>query len=422
LIHRIVVVDDEAGPREFLAEVLQFEGHEVAAFGDAVAALRHLQEHHVDVIFSDLEMPGQDGRDLVVAAQRLAPHTPVIIVTGKSSVDAAVACLKAGAADFIAKPLKVDDLLALVARYGPREAGTGSTVHLSAPVHEVGPYRLERLLGRGRHGAVYLGRHREADGVPVAVKVLRDVPPEDQHKSRERFAREAETVAGLAHPNIVPILDFAVSPEVPVPYIAMEYVAGPSLQTELPRLQQWPVPDRLALLRQLAAALAAVHERGICHRDIKPANILLTPEDRPKLTDFGIARIEHSELTDSVLLGTPRYMAPEAFETAELGPEADLFALGVVAYELFTGEPPFQADSVPAIAHRIVFGLPRRPSLLQPEISPQLEAVLAGLLAKRREDRYRAAADLLADLEALPNPPKRATPGAEQAWDGPESA
>jgi serine/threonine-protein kinase len=206
----------------------------------------------------------------------------------------------------------------------------------------------------------------------VAIKVLRASRSMTEAQVRvvqERFFREAQTAGGLDHPNIVKIYDLGKDDSGEL-YIVMECIEGTSLDRLMER-ERPQVGSLLGVLEQVASALDAAHARGIVHRDVKPANILLTEAGFVKITDFGIARITSSQLTlDSTELGTPRYMSPEQVEGKELDGRADLFSLGVIAYQLLTGAVPFEGDSAVTLAYQVVHGTPRRPSRLPPSFPP----------------------------------------------------
>jgi serine/threonine-protein kinase len=203
----------------------------------------------------------------------------------------------------------------------------------------------------------------------------------------------------VRHPNVVQILDYGTTPERHVPFVAMEYVAGQALDFFI-RHDVLTLPQRVRLLAQLAEALAAVHQAGICHRDIKPANVLVTEELLPKLSDFGIARLPNSELTRSgQVMGSPAYMAPEAFISPRIDARADLFSFGIVAYEVLHGQRLFRGDTLLDLMHQITAPEPFPPERLHPDLSLPLAAILLRCLARRPEDRFASAQDLARALQ-----------------------
>jgi serine/threonine protein kinase len=249
----------------------------------------------------------------------------------------------------------------------------------------------------------------------VALKVL---PEYFQHDPEflARFQREARAAARLNHPNIVTIYD--VGEHAGIHYIAMEYLDGGSLRD---RLAAGPLGLREAqrILAQLAGALDYAHSHGLIHRDIKPANILFTSDGRAKLTDFGIARAsDDAQLTRTgVLMGTPEYMAPEQAEGKSIDYRTDLYALGVVLYQMLTGQAPFRGTTPSATLHAVVYEPPPPPRQLNPGLPPAIEAVLLRALAKQPDQRFQRGVEMVAGLrtamegkrppERVPTRPKR---------------
>ncbi len=281
---------------------------------------------------------------------------------------------------------------------------------------QLGRFVVKRELGRGGFGIVYLA----FDSVlkrDVALKLPRleaSLAPE----LRERFLREARAAAGLDHPNLIPVFD--VGELGPFCYLVSAYCDGPSLQTWLRRRDE-PVAPRTAaaLVARLADAVQYIHGRGILHRDIKPGNVLLEPargggadgpEDGappldliPRLTDFGLAKLrEHAgaETTTGPALGTPQYMAPEqaAGRNRQIGPATDVYALGVILYELLTGQPPFRGDTALVLFRRVQEEEPLPVRRLRSQVPRDLETICLKCLEKEPERRYAAAADLADDL------------------------
>jgi serine/threonine-protein kinase len=278
-----------------------------------------------------------------------------------------------------------------------------------------GRYVLEGFLGSGGMGEVYLAH----DGVlerDVALKVPRSQYAGDEEFA-ERFRREARSAARLSHPNIVQVYDRGET-EDGTSYIAMEYVPGGTLKEQIGRRAPFGERETAAVGAQIADALGAAHERGMIHRDIKPQNVLVTASGDLKVTDFGIARAA-SAVTGSAsgaILGTVGYVSPEQALGEHVGPASDLYSLGVVLYEMLTGELPFAADNAIAVCMKHVNEPPRPPKTLNPDIPEGMNAVVLMLLAKHPADRYGSAMELLTDLKRVRDglPPTLALQAATQ--------
>ncbi|NDJ61128.1 MAG: protein kinase [Chloroflexi bacterium] len=259
---------------------------------------------------------------------------------------------------------------------------------------QLGQYRVISQLGQGGMATVYRAYHARLDR-HVAIKMLHPAFLED-HDFLERFEREARIVARLEHPNIVPIYDIA--DENGHPYLVMKFIEGRTLKR---RLVESPLAlaDVLHLLPPIAAALDYAHTRGILHRDIKPSNIIIDNQDTPYLTDFGLARMVQtggSSLSSDMMIGTPHYMSPEqAIGRGDLGPATDVYALGVVLYELIVGVLPFNADTPFAIIHDHIYRALPLPTQINPEVTLEVEQVLLIALAKDPAARYQSAGALM---------------------------
>ncbi|MBI4577846.1 MAG: serine/threonine protein kinase, partial [Planctomycetes bacterium] len=267
---------------------------------------------------------------------------------------------------------------------------------------QLGPYLVEAELGRGGVGVVYRARRPDLDR-SYALKVLiagEDASPE----AAERFLREARAAASLAgHPNVVGVHD--VGREGNRLYIAMDLVEGRSL-SELLDSEGIGVTRALAIAEAMAGALAHAHESGVIHRDVKPANVLLEPDGRARLADFGLARRLADEegsgrLTRTgTILGTPAYMAPEQAlgDVARVDARSDIYSLGAVLYEMLTGRPPFEGDSAVRVLHRVLVDEPVRPRRRNPAVSRDVETVCLKALEKDPARRYADARAFEADL------------------------
>src|SRR3989339_2119972 len=252
----------------------------------------------------------------------------------------------------------------------------------------IGKSRITGVLGRGGMGNVYKAA-QEPLNRQVALKLL----PQEYARNEEfqsRFVAEDKAISQLEHQNIVGIYDFGT--EEGVHYIAMRYIEGVNLGDRIRKEKKlgWELPVDYA--RQTCRALRYAHERNIIHRDIKPQNILLDNQDHLFVTDFGIAKIyQQTGLTRTgVVVGTPEYMSPEQAEGLELNPQTDLYSLGVVIYEMLTGNPPFTGDNPLSIAYKHVNVTPPPPSEHRRDLRQRLELVVLKALKKDRAVRYRS--------------------------------
>ena len=270
-----------------------------------------------------------------------------------------------------------------------------------------GRYELGGLLGRGGMAEVRRARDLRL-GRDVAIKQLRiDLASDPTFQAR--FRREAQSAAGLNHPNIVAVYDTGEEPEpgtgVSVPYIVMELVEGHTLR-EILRTGRQIVPAKaLEFTQGVLDALSYSHKAGIIHRDIKPANVMLTPEGQVKVMDFGIARAvadTSSTMTQTAaVIGTAQYLSPEQARGETVDARSDIYSAGCLLYELLVGRPPFQGDSPVSVAYQHVREAPVPPSHLDPEITPAMDAITLKALAKAPGDRYQSAAAMRADIGRL---------------------
>ncbi len=256
-----------------------------------------------------------------------------------------------------------------------------------------GKYRIERLLGKGGMGAVFLAHDLTLERA-VAIKVL--LPPDvaqDEQLVR-RFQQEAKTAAKLDHPNIIPI--YRVESEGGLNYFVMKYISGSSLEDVLEKHQPLSVPDIQRILWEAACALGHAHQRGVVHRDVKPANIMFDHEGRVMLTDFGISKALQAATgftATGMIIGTPHYMAPEQGKGAPVDGRADQYSLGVVGYRMITGELPFGGDSVHTIIYKHIYEEPPLVNTKRPGTPGSLSAAIARSLSKEPELRFPSMED-----------------------------
>ena len=261
-----------------------------------------------------------------------------------------------------------------------------------------GRYKVIKKLGSGGMATVYLAEDQEL-GRRVAIKIL-DSKHASDAQFVERFRREASSAAGLSHPNIVQIYDRGKAEG--TYYIAMEVCEGRTLKELIVDRGPSPIPVAVNYGRQILAALRFAHRNGVVHRDIKPHNVLVDEEGRVKVTDFWIARAGASEMTEAgSIIGTAQYLSPEQARGAPVDARSDLYSVGVVLYELLTGEAPFNGDTPVEIAMKHLSAVPEPPSVKRPDVPPELDAVVLRALAKNPGDRFQSVEEMDADLNAI---------------------
>jgi serine/threonine-protein kinase len=275
------------------------------------------------------------------------------------------------------------------------------------PPTQLGRYRIVRVLGRGAMGEVYEGLDPRLDR-SVAIKVISTASAADPDllaSYSTRFIREAQAVARLNHPHIVALYDFGE--ENGVAYMVMELVRGEELAAYFDMTQDFQLDftleDAVRMTCELLDALGYAHRHGVIHRDVKPANIMLSHDLRVKLTDFGVAHM--AALNAAVLdadgadmVGTPSFMAPEQITGQAVGPQADIFAVGIVLYQFLTNERPFRGAGMFAVQQKILHEHPVPPTLLNPLLGPAFDRVVLRALAKRPDERYPSAEAFRDDL------------------------
>lgn len=266
-----------------------------------------------------------------------------------------------------------------------------------------GRYEVVAQLGRGAMGVVYKARDPQIDRM-VAVKTvsLAGQEADEEKEFRLRFMHEAQAVGRLHHPGIVAIFDVGQNAENLDPYIVMEFVSGEPLNRILKREKKLPLAQALQLVEEIAEALDYAHAQGVIHRDIKPGNILVTPEGRAKIADFGIAKLNLAHFTlPGRVLGTPAYMAPEQLSGAGVDGRSDLFSLGVILYAMVTGHSPFQGDSATTVCFKVANREPVAASALDLSVPHELDEVIARAMAKDPEQRYQRGAEFAEDVRKL---------------------
>lgn len=296
-----------------------------------------------------------------------------------------------------AKPERAEAVLEWMKRtHGSDAVEKSSENKPSGMPQRLGRYVIERRIGRGAMGAVYLAKDPRINR-PLAVKAIpieKDFEDEELREARLRFYREAESAGRLTHPNIITVFD--AGEDKGLAYIAMEYLPGIALKS-FTDPQKLLAPKRaLELCAATADGLDYAHNQGVIHRDIKPANLLYNPKDGTlKISDFGVARMTDNNKTKTgIVLGTPMYMSPEQLGAEDLTGLSDLFSLGVTLYELLIGEVPFKASNIAVLMTKITTEDPALVSSRRSGIPPSVDAVLAKALAKKPQDRFSCGAEM----------------------------
>ncbi|MFT3714557.1 MAG: serine/threonine-protein kinase [Gordonia sp. (in: high G+C Gram-positive bacteria)] len=287
------------------------------------------------------------------------------------------------------------------AKKAPAKKAPASTAQTGRAGETFGPYELQELLGRGGMGEVYRAHDTNRDRIDriVALKLLPANLAEDP-TFQERFRREAQTVARLDEPHVIPIHDFGeIDGQL---YLDMRLVNGKDLRSMLREGGALPPEQAVTLVEQVASALDAAHAAGLIHRDVKPENVLVTGKDFAYLVDFGVAHAEtDTHLTQTgTAIGSTAYMAPEQFEEGPVGPGVDVYALASVLFELLTGRQPYPGKSVSTITKGVLFGDVPVASSVNPAITPAMDSVLGWGLAKSPEQRCPTATELAAAARA----------------------
>src|SRR5258705_7270761 len=287
----------------------------------------------------------------------------------------------------------------------------------------LGRYEVVAELGKGAMGVVYRANDPMLNRM-VAIKTINteEAGHAGMAEYEARFYTEAKAAGGLNHPNIIIIYDIGKSGH--LVYMAMEYIEGRELRELLAQGQPLPVVQAVDVAAQVAEGLAYAHQHQVVHRDIKPANIMITPDGRAKIADFGIARMRSSETRTQtgVILGSPKYISPEQVVGKRADHRSDIFSLGVILYECITGSTPFNGEGLSALMYQITNHDPSPPSASNSQVPVMLDYIMAKVLAKAPEARYQSAADFANDLRECKAQIETGQPGVGMATTKPPVA
>ncbi len=437
---KILIIEDEPGISLPVKDELESEGFQVQVAEDGPTGLRSALEDFPDLVVLDLMLPGINGLDICRELRQKQIDIPIIMLTAKSQEIDRVVGLEIGADDYVTKPFSLRELLARVRvrlrnhsqnrRDARSRVSTGGSNWLPEHLYDVvgrtvSHYRVFEKLGSGGMGVVYKAEDLRLERI-VALKFLRfpvetpelvspqsrkgpsvetrysaSLQERERARQRQRFIHEAKFASALDHPHIGTIYEIDEADDGQL-FIAMAYYKGETLKEKIHR---GPLPQQEAIevAIQVAEGLAAAHMRGIVHRDIKPSNLIHTAEGVVKILDFGLAKpadVTGLTLTGAII-GTPAYISPEQARGDTVDHRTDIWSLGVVLYEMLTGQRPFDSDSGQAVLYSILSKRPPPLSDLRPEVPERLEQVVERALAKCPSARYDKMDDMLTDLRSV---------------------
>ncbi|MCZ6716140.1 MAG: protein kinase [Gammaproteobacteria bacterium] len=408
---RILIIDDDPHYHKVLARHIKGEwaDADVRVFGNSadpdagpMAAISvDASDYHA--VLLDRAPSGQDGLKWLRDFKRRPDFPPVIFIIDRGNELLAAEAVKAGAEDYLLKEdINHDRFIASLRRAIRKHKRTSALLSRRQALDEacrfgavkIRGHRFVRELGSGGISSVYLAE-AEKEKKPVVLKVFRLVPDvAEAQSSFDRFIQEYEVISRIENPNIVRIFDLGVADD--HAYITMEYFKEGSLRAKME--QSLPVTAVLEYLRQIAGALMAIHEVGILHRDLKPANVMLREDQSIALIDFGLAKqmTLDQEITGSgEIFGTPYYMSPEQGHAGQVDERSDIYSLGVMVFEMLSGEKPFTADTPMAVIYKHSnTPLPRLSEALA-----EFQELLDRMLAKNPHDRFQSVEDLLGYLD-----------------------
>jgi serine/threonine protein kinase len=417
---RILVIDDDPETLNTIEDRLAFEKHLVTVASTGVAGWEHLQNSEFDLVVLDWELPDASGIDLLKRYRAAGGTTPIIMLTGRTSIDDRESGLDTGANDYLIKPFSMRELSAriranlrtrAVAKAPPPPLGTGNEAVLEqgdlAGTQLAASYEFIEVVGEGGAGIVFKARHPRLNRL-VAVKML--LPSRAGKTAMERFEREACAISQISHFNVVHVYDYGVT-ERRRPFIVMEYIQGESLLDKIEREGPLSLTDASRILIQVCTGLQEVHNLGIIHRDLKPENIVLQKRvDRPdwvKIVDFGLAHlleVTRPRLTNpDNVVGTLQFLAPERLTGAPADARSDVFSLGVILFEMLTAREPFEAESIEALQEALLYHQTQPPSLYREDIAPgsAFDRITEKATAKDPDQRYQSAAEMRLGLQQI---------------------
>ncbi len=419
---RILVVDDDSGVLETIEERLTFEEHAVTVASTGQTGWEYLQKNEYDIVVLDWDMPGLSGIEILKRFRAGGGTTPIIMLTGHTSIDDKELGLDSGASDYLTKPFSLKELSARIrsnlrtiatATAPPPPLGQGNEEVLKRGdllgTRLAANYEFLEVLGTGASGIVFKARHPRLDKL-VAVKTLHASQSQTHEAANARFEREARAISQIDHCNVITVHDYGIT-ERNQPYMVMEYIKGGSLDERIDEVGALPLTTSLAILIQVCRGLQAAHAAGVLHRDLKPANILLQDKcerlDWVKIADFGIAQLlggAHERITKAgCFVGTLMFLAPERLGDDPGDARSDIYSLGVVLFEALTARPIFDGTSVETLLTDIILHPPDPPSRYREDIpsGSALDLVVQKATEKDANKRYQTPTEMRLELERI---------------------
>ena len=417
---RILIVDDDRALLRLVTAFLTGEKNEVTAVASGADASNLLQSQEYDLIVMDWDLPDAKGPDIVNQFRAAGGNTPVIMLTGHSSIDDKAAGLDAGANDYMVKPFHLKELSARVravlrtqaaAPPAPKALGEDNEEVLLASNLKgtalAARYEVINIVGSGSSAMVLKARDPEADRW-VALKLL--FPGVFRPDQIERFKWEARTISEVNHENIASVFDFGLT-ERGQPYLVAEYIRGEALREKMTRQKQLPLATAISILIQACRGLQQAHDKGIVHGDIRPENILLQEGGERsgwvKIVDFAIAPLltprSLRQERSGASIRTAEYTAPERVDQAMALAAWDSYSLGIMLFEMLTARMPFEADTVESVMVSAMLESIEPPSRYRDDIPPgsKIDELVRKATEKTPDMRYQTATELCRDLEQI---------------------
>lgn len=404
---KVLVVDDDKGLLGVVVDFLTAKGLYVESFGSIEAAQHKLSSEQFDLLILDWDLPGVSGVEFCRQYRERGGLAPVLLMTGHDSIEDKELGLEIGADDYVTKPFSMRELHALVKSMLRRSSTYAKPAQEAFDEADLMPgfvldqkYRLEQPIGRGGMAIVWLATDLKMSRQVVIKLMHRHLAGEAE--SMKRFEHECKIMAQIQHPNVVTIYDAGCYRNW-LPYLVMEYVKGESLRDVLDERGAAPIKAAIAITTQICAGLQDAHDAGIVHRDLKTENILIQDRsyrhDAVKIADFGIARLLGSKeriTRDGMVIGTIEYISPEQLEDAQIDGRADIYALGIMLFEILTGAMPFEAQTVEGMMMKHLLAAPELLSSKREDLpqGSELELIINKCLEKKPQDRFASADEL----------------------------